>query len=222
MWECRTPCEKKELACIARCAGVRHASAVDVVPGRRLMVGSLRPPPCNQQSYPPTQPPCRRVDVHDALKMGLADHAAEELSSEEVALRVAREIAKVLAAVPALQVLGSSCLARVGGVGLDAPRRRGFRSGPSWHPLESPRCLYFWVCCCMCIGEAMGPVGLRGGGRSSGGPGPERSLAAAAHPSPFQQRASHAAPPMCRAALWRCVWPSKLSAWALSWTWPAA
>lgn len=37
---------------------------------------------------------CRRIDVHDALKMGLADHAAEESSSEEVALRVAREIAQ--------------------------------------------------------------------------------------------------------------------------------
>ncbi|PSC74765.1 Methylglutaconyl-mitochondrial [Micractinium conductrix] len=36
----------------------------------------------------------RRVDVHDALAMGLADHGAVESSSEEVALRVAREIAQ--------------------------------------------------------------------------------------------------------------------------------
>lgn len=33
--------------------------------------------------------------MHDALKIGLADHIAEESSSEEVALRVAREIAQV-------------------------------------------------------------------------------------------------------------------------------
>ena len=43
---------------------------------------------------PAPAPPCRRIDVHDALKMGLADHAAEESSSQEVALRVAREIAQ--------------------------------------------------------------------------------------------------------------------------------
>lgn len=36
----------------------------------------------------------RRINVHDALKMGLADHAAEEASSQEVALKVAREIAQ--------------------------------------------------------------------------------------------------------------------------------
>ena len=34
------------------------------------------------------------MDVHDALAMGLADHGAVESSSEEVALRVAREIAQ--------------------------------------------------------------------------------------------------------------------------------
>lgn len=34
------------------------------------------------------------MDVHDALKVGLADHIAEESTAEEVALRVAREIAQ--------------------------------------------------------------------------------------------------------------------------------
>lgn len=36
----------------------------------------------------------RRVDVHDAVKMGLATHIAEESGAEEAALRVAREIAQ--------------------------------------------------------------------------------------------------------------------------------
>lgn len=35
----------------------------------------------------------RRIDVHHALRIGLADHAAEESTSEDVALKVAREIA---------------------------------------------------------------------------------------------------------------------------------
>ncbi len=38
--------------------------------------------------------PRRRIDVHDAVRMGLATHIAEEGSAEEVALRVAREIAQ--------------------------------------------------------------------------------------------------------------------------------
>lgn len=42
-------------------------------------------------------PPSRRVDVHDAVKMGLATHIAEESGAEEAALRVAREIAQVRA-----------------------------------------------------------------------------------------------------------------------------
>ena len=56
------------------------------------------PAPCSHSSGHPLvctcSPCCRRVDVHDALAMGLADHGAVESSSEEVALRVAREIAQ--------------------------------------------------------------------------------------------------------------------------------
>lgn len=40
-------------------------------------------------------PSFRRIDVHHALRIGLADHAAEESTSEDVALKVAREIALV-------------------------------------------------------------------------------------------------------------------------------
>lgn len=37
---------------------------------------------------------CKRVDTQEALKIGLADHASEEASSEEAALKLAREIAQ--------------------------------------------------------------------------------------------------------------------------------
>lgn len=36
----------------------------------------------------------RRIDMHDALRIGLADHAADDSPAEDVALRVAREIAQ--------------------------------------------------------------------------------------------------------------------------------
>lgn len=36
----------------------------------------------------------RRIDMHDAVKMGLADHAADEAGAEDVALRLARDIAR--------------------------------------------------------------------------------------------------------------------------------
>ena len=35
------------------------------------------------------------MDGHDALKYGLADHLAEEGGADELALRVAREVAQV-------------------------------------------------------------------------------------------------------------------------------
>lgn len=37
----------------------------------------------------------RRIDMHDAVKMGLADHAADETGAEDVALNLARDIARV-------------------------------------------------------------------------------------------------------------------------------
>ncbi|KAL4853751.1 Methylglutaconyl-CoA hydratase [Chlorella vulgaris] len=36
----------------------------------------------------------KRIDMHDALRIGLADHAADDSPAEDVALRVAREIAQ--------------------------------------------------------------------------------------------------------------------------------
>ncbi len=33
--------------------------------------------------------------MHDAVKMGLADHAADETGAEDVALNLARDIARV-------------------------------------------------------------------------------------------------------------------------------
>lgn len=43
--------------------------------------------------------------MHDAVKMGLADHAADEAGAEDVALRLARDIARVRGCLPAALLL---------------------------------------------------------------------------------------------------------------------
>ncbi|EFN51053.1 hypothetical protein CHLNCDRAFT_59356 [Chlorella variabilis] len=61
----------------------RHAAAA------QFMQCSACPCPMPRE----LQPGIPRIDVHHALRIGLADHAAEESTSEDVALKVAREIA---------------------------------------------------------------------------------------------------------------------------------
>ena len=119
--------------------------------GGCVLQGLLRAHLC-----PACLPGCRRIDVHDALKVGLADHAAEESSAEEVALRVAREIA---------QVRG---MAKSGESGVTIWAKASRREGAGLLVL----------------------------------------IISAGH--------------LCRAALWRCDSPSRLSAWGLSWTCTAA
>lgn len=72
-------------ACLLRVHGAAGAATRILLPPRPALASF--------QSIPS----CRRVDIHDALKLGLADHGAEEAAAEAVALRVAREIAQARA-----------------------------------------------------------------------------------------------------------------------------